>query len=115
MIEKIDIDGIDTDYFDIIEKKEYGIVLRSQCTGHYWYLLEQEYNQHRTFQIYHRHHASDPYHLQKNRPTIEGCCDYIKNHDVYHLKTLRKKEEHRKKDLCEKKRKPSQAGRKASF
>ena len=95
MIDGNDIEEIDKNYFDIIGKKDYGIVLRSQCTGHYWYLLEQEYNQHRTFQIYHRHHASNPYHLQKNKPTIEDCCEYIKDHDEYHLKKLKKKEERR--------------------
>ena len=110
MIDKTDIDGIDRNYFDIIGEKDYGIVLRSQCTGHYWYLLEQEYNQHRTFQIYHRHHASNPYHLQKNKPTIEDCCEYIKDHDEYHLKKLKKKEEHRQKRLYWTK-KPSPATR----
>lgn len=97
MIDKTEIDGIDRKYFDIIGEKDYGIVLRSKCTGHYWYLLEQKYNQRRTFQIYHRHHASDPYHLQKNRPTIEGCCEYIRSHDAYHLQKMKRKEERRQK------------------
>ena len=97
MIDKTDIDGIDTEYFDIIGKKEFGIVLQSRNTGHYWYLLEQVYNNCRTFQISHKHHATDAFHLQKNRPTIEDCCEYIKNHDEYHLKKLEKKEERRQK------------------
>lgn len=97
MIDHNDIENIDTSYFDIIEIKDYGIALRSHITGHYWYLLEQEYNECRTFQIQHRHHASDPYHLQKNRPTIEACCDYIKSHDAYHLEKMKKKEQHRQK------------------
>ena len=97
MIDGNDIEEIDKNYFDIVEKKEYGIFLRSYCTGHYWYLLEQVYNNCRTFQISHKHHATDAFHLQKNRPTIEACCDYIKSHDAYHLKKMKKKEEHRKK------------------
>lgn len=97
MIDYNDIEDIDTSYFDVIEKKDYGIALRSSTTGHYWYLLEQEYNQHRTFQIYHKHNASNPYHLQRNRPSIAACCDYIKSHDSYHLRKIKKKVEHRQK------------------
>ena len=97
MIDKTDIYGIDRNYFDIIGEKDYGIVLRSQCTGHYWYLLEQEYNGHKSYQIYHRHHASNPYHLQKNRPTVEDCCEYIRSHDAYHLQKMKRKEERRQK------------------
>ena len=96
MIDKTDIDGVDIEYFDIIGKKEFGIVLRSRNTGHYWHLLEQVYNDCRTFQISHKHHTTDAFHLQKNRPTIEACCDYIKSHDAYHLKMMKKKEDHRK-------------------
>ena len=93
MIDGIDIGAIDKSYFDIIEKKDYGIVLRSRCTGHYWYLLEQEYNGCRSFQIHHKHHASGPYHLQKNKPSIKACCEYIRSHDEYHLAKIRKKEQ----------------------
>lgn len=93
MIDGIDIGAIDKSYFDIIEKKVYGVVLRSRCTGHYWYLLEQIYNEHRTFQISHKHHIFDPYHLQKNRPSVDDCCEYIMSHDNYHLAKTRKKEQ----------------------
>ena len=97
MIAHNDIEDIDISYFDILEKKDYGIVLRSHATGHYWYLLEQVYNQHRSFQIYHKHNSTDPYHLQRNRPSITACCDYIRSHDSFHLRRLEKKEQHRQK------------------
>lgn len=97
MIDGNDIEKIDKTYFDIVEKKDYGIVLRSRCTGHEWYLLEQVYNGHRSFQIHHRHSSSKPYHLQRNKPSIGGCCDYIKDHDAYHMRKERKKEEQRQK------------------
>lgn len=97
MIDGNDIEKIDKTYFDIVEKKDYGIVLRSHCTGHEWYLLEQVYNGCRSFQISHRHSSSKPYHLQRNKPSIVACCDYIKDHDAYHMRKERKKEDQRQK------------------
>ena len=93
MIGKTDIESIDTNYFEIIELKDFGIALRSRCTGHFWYLLEQEYNGYRSFKIHHRHSASGPYHIQRNKPSIIACCDYIKSHDAYHLRKMQKKAE----------------------
>ena len=95
MIDRIDIEAIDKKYFEITGKKEYTLVLRSRNTGHHWCLLEQVYNGRRSFQISHRHHVSDPFHLQKNKPTVEECCAYIRSHDTYHLERERKKEERR--------------------
>lgn len=99
MITNADISVIDRGYFDIIETRGYFIVLRSKNTGHYWYLLEQEANDHRTFQIKHRHNKTEPYHLQKNKSSIAACCEYIKDHDTFHLERARKKKEHRLKRI----------------
>lgn len=41
--------------------------------------------------IRHEHLASDPYHVQTNKLTIAECCEYIKNHDEYHLEKIRKR------------------------
>ena len=95
MLERTDLLAIDKDYFDFIEAKDYSLVLRSRNTGHYWYLLEQEYNGSRSFLIHHKHNASKPYHPQKNRPSIEACCEYIMSHDAFHLDRARKKERRR--------------------
>lgn len=97
MIGKTEIDGIDKQYFDIVEIKEFGIVLRSRCTGHFWYLMEQMCNNHKTFQIRHKHNISDSYHPQKNRPSIDDCCVYIMSHDAYHIRKMKRKEERSKK------------------
>lgn len=86
MIDRIDIEAIDKEYFEIMEIKDYILVLRSRNTGHFWSLLEQEYNGCRTFQIRHKHKEEAPYHSQKNRPSVAACCDYIKSHDAYQLK-----------------------------
>ena len=95
MVEWTDLQAIDQDYFDIIGVKEYSLVLHSRNTGHDWYLLEQEYNGCRTFLIHPRHHPTDPFHPQKNKPTIEACCEYIMSHDASHLERTRKKKQHR--------------------
>lgn len=96
MIDKTDIASIDTNYFEIIGIKDFGVALRSRCTGHFWYLLEQEYNGYRTFKIHHKHSASDPYHVQRNKPSISVCCDYIRDHDAYQLRKMQKKEDRKK-------------------
>lgn len=95
MIDQTDVDSINKKYFEIIEKKDYTIVIRSRDTDHYWCLLEQVYNGHRFFQISHRHHATDSYHIQTCRPSVSVCCEYIRGHDAYHLERTRKKEERR--------------------
>ena len=110
MVKQTEIESIDREYFDIIEARDYVLVLRSRNTGHFWCLLEQEYNGHRFFQISHRHHAENPYHIQKSRPTIADCCEYIQSHDAYHLKKERRKEESRQRRQEEKRKKEPSPG-----
>lgn len=95
MIDSIDIEAIDTEYFEIIEIKKYTLVLRSRNTGHFWCLLEQVYSGHRTFRISHKHKKTDPYHFQRNKPSILACCAYIQDHDRYHLQKNQEKGEQR--------------------
>lgn len=95
MITNADITIIDKEYFDIIETREYFIILRSKNTGHYWQLLEREANGHRTFLISHRHNTTGPYHPQKNRPSVSACCEYIMGHDVFHLERVMKQKQKR--------------------
>ena len=96
MIDSNDLAAIDAEYFDIKEIKEYTIVLQSKSTGHYWHLLEQEYNNKRSFLIHHKHSIAKPYHPQKNKPSISACCEYIKDHDAYHMERSKKKEHKQK-------------------
>ena len=97
MINLNDLASIDTDYFEIKEIKEYSLVLRSKNTGHFWYLLEQVYNGNRSFLIHHKHSTTKAYHRQKSRPDICACCEYIRDHDTFHLERKKKKEAlHRK-------------------
>lgn len=95
MIEPSDLAAIDRQYFEVIGNNDYGITLRSLNTLHEWHLLERIANDNRTFVISHRHRPSAPYHLQKTRPTVAACCDYIMDHDRYHLEKVRKQKEQR--------------------
>ena len=95
MIEIEEIQEIDEQYFLILARNPYCILLRSRNTGHYWHLLERLANGHRTFVISHRHNGTGPYHLQTSRPTVAECCIYIMQHDAFHIERERRKKERR--------------------
>ena len=99
MIDLADLASIDRQYFEVIRSNDYSITLRSLNTLHEWHLLEREANGNRTFVISHRHGPSGPYHLQRSRPTVGACCDYIMDHDRYHLEKVRRQKEQRLKRL----------------
>ena len=102
MIESADLEAIDTEYFDIVESRDYTVLIHSKNTGHDWHLLERIANGHRSFLISHRHSVLHPYHLQKSKPSISACCEYIMDHDAYHLKKnkgKKVKQEKRRKQL----------------
>ena len=99
MIGPSDLAAVDRQYFEVIGSNEYCITLRSLNTLHEWHLLERIANGNRTFVIRHRHGPSGPYHLQRSRPTVEACCDYIMDHDRYHLEKVRRQKEQRLKRL----------------
>lgn len=95
MINELDIQEIDERYFWIVTIEAYYVVIVSKNTGHYWQLLEQIANEHRTFMIRHKHNKPDPYHVQTNRSTLADCCKYIQSHDNYHMEKVRKRKERR--------------------
>ena len=99
MIDNDDIAAIDTKYFDINEQRSYSLTLQSRNTGHYWYLLERVYNSNRSFLIYHKHNIKDAYHSQKSGQNISVCCEYIKEHDAFHLERAKKKNERRERRI----------------
>lgn len=90
---------IDSNYFQIVDANEARIVIRSLSTGHYWCLLERIANGSRSFQIQHRHGNRGPYHIQTYRPSIEACCAYIMDHDVFHIEREMAKREKRERSL----------------
>lgn len=100
MVGQADIKETDTGYFDIAQAGGHIIVLRSKNTGHGWCLSEQEICGHRTFRISHRHGPSGAYHPHgRSRPSVRACCDYIMDHDSFHLEREMKKKERRERRL----------------
>ena len=93
MISNTDLSEINSEYFQIIDCNDARVVLRSRSTGHYRCLLEPHTNRCWSFQIQHRHGGSRPYHVQKQRPSIEACCEYIRSHDLFHLERERERKE----------------------
>lgn len=93
------LSAIDSNYFQIVDANEARIVIRSLSTGHYWCLLERVANGIRSFQVQHRHRNSGPYHIQVYRPSIEACCAYIMDHDVFHIEREMAKREKRERSL----------------
>ena len=99
MLTTADLSGIVPELFQILDANEARVVLRSHSTGHYWCLLERGANGIRSFQIQHRHGNSGPYHIQTYRPSIEACCAYIMDHDVFHIEREMAKREKRERSL----------------
>lgn len=95
MIGTSDLAAIDRQYFEVIGSNEYCITLRSLNTLHEWHLMERVANGCTAYVISHRHGPSGPYHLQRSKPTVGACCDYIMDHDRYHLEKVRKQKEQR--------------------
>ncbi len=95
MITSADISSIDTSYFEIVDVKDFTLIIRSRNTGHFWALLERMANGHRTFLISHKHHETDPYHFQKIRGSADGrinaAIEYIMHHDKDYISRLREK------------------------
>ena len=95
-ISRSELSGIDESYFSLIEATPFYIVLQSRNTGHFWYLLHLTMNGHTSYKISHKHNLQDPFHPQTSRPSISAACEYIRQHDAYHLRREERKEKRRK-------------------
>ena len=61
--------AIDRSYFAVIVADEYDVTLMSLNTRHMWQLHNVELPDGEVTVLFHKHHASDPYHLQGKRKT----------------------------------------------
>ena len=77
--------AIDRSYFAVIVADEYDVTLMSLNTRHMWQLHNVELPDRDVTVLFHKHHASDPYHLQGKRKTMSRAIRDIKNHDEYQL------------------------------
>ncbi len=82
MYTKTDLELITNPYFKLLSYHPTYCELQSVCTGHYW-LIQKEANH---YVLFHKHHASDPYHRQLSAgcpPTIKDLLLDIADHDLF--------------------------------
>ena len=77
--------AIDRSYFAVIVADEYDVTLMSLNTRHMWQLHNVELPDGEVTVLFHKHHASDSYHLQGRRSSMSRAIRDIKNHDKYQL------------------------------
>jgi hypothetical protein len=85
MITQQEINSINTTYFETLQASSFAIYIRSNCTGHSWGLLIQEYPTFRNFRVYHRHRDNQPYHQHRDAKSIAVAVERIKAHDTFQL------------------------------
>ena len=86
MFTQKDLKGIDRSYFLVKTEGCYGVTLKSKCTGHCWYIENQDLGYFESCKIYHTHHEGTPMHEHGHGKTLYSCMRKIKSHDEYQLK-----------------------------
>lgn len=86
MFTKKELDLIDMSYFRLIKRTDCYIILQSECTGHFWYILEEYYPCKRVFHLLHKHTKSADFHMQRGRIyKLQQILDYIQSHDDFQM------------------------------
>ena len=82
MINAEDMKWVDTKYFTIIARDEVDLTIRSNNTGHYWYIHSPEQG---ILVLFHRHSGDLPYHYQRRENTVHTAVRYIRKHDRFQM------------------------------
>ena len=82
--------SIDRNYFAVIVADEYDVTLMSLNTRHMWQLHNVELPDGAVTVIFHKHHASDPYHAHSKSRSLNRAIRDIKSHDQFQLNGRRK-------------------------
>lgn len=80
-----ELEAIDKNYFSIIMAHEYDVTLMSKNTKHIWYLHSIELPDREQVIVFHKHHASDPYHSHSKCGTLKKAIRDIRGHDEFQL------------------------------
>lgn len=85
-----DFKQIDKEYFGVITKTGYHIILKSKNSGHTWDIYCQESGRGRSLVISHKHNDFEPFHVQRkyHPKSVEEAQQMIMKHDKWHLKGL---------------------------
>lgn len=88
MFTRKDFAQIDKDYFFVVTKTCYHIILRSRNTGHIWDIeCRDNPNNTRSFVISHKHNEGEPFHQQPcfHPKSVTEAQGMILAHDNWHI------------------------------
>ena len=85
MFTEEELSAIDTKYFSVIVANEYDVTLMSKNTGHVWYMHSADLPDRDLVILFHKHHASDPYHNHARCGSLKKAIRDIKSHDIFQL------------------------------
>lgn len=90
MISQEELQMIDNQYFNVIQKSCFIISLQSKNTKHYWNIVEEEFPHFRHFKVYHKHNQSDEFHRHRDRGNLSLVLQDIIDHDIFQMKGRKK-------------------------
>ena len=85
MFTQRELDSIDKKYFAVIVADQYDVTLMSLNTRHVWQLHNVELPDGDVTVVFHKHHASDPYHTHSRSRSLGRAIRDIKSHDQFQL------------------------------
>ena len=85
MFDANELASLDSNYFTVIYKDIYDVIIKSNNTGHYWNLHSLGYPEPGTVIIFHSHFASCPYHQHGRATSLRQTVKSIKSHDRFQL------------------------------
>lgn len=85
MFTQQELDSIDKKYFADIVADQYDVTLMSLNTRHVWQLHNVELPDGDVTVVFHKHHASDPYHTHSRSRTLNRAIRDIKSHDKFQI------------------------------
>lgn len=86
MITDKELKLIDGSYFKVIQAGGYTISLQSNNTGHYWFLLVEEFKSFRHFKVSHKHNRDDLFHPHRDAPNLKVALERIQAHDEFQMR-----------------------------
>ena len=86
-----ELEAIDRKYFAVIIADQYDVTLMSKNTHHVWQLHNVELPDGEVTVVFHKHHASDPYHAHSRSRTLNRAIWDIKSHDRWQMNSRKMK------------------------
>lgn len=87
MFTRKELQMVDTDYFLVIERTAFHIIIKSINTGHIWDLYSKENPHGTSIVVFHKHDDGAAFHEQPwmHPSSVIDAQEAIKSHDAWHL------------------------------